>query len=257
MTVANRMATSAKEWSEIFKKYNSGTYNNQVNNPPPPPPPPRKERPNRKENKQNKKWIVVDYKLFTKGKPIAPNTLWILEQIPGFIVDRDMSPTLNMQGFWSSYNIPYFPFIYNISGYPEAYEKHGNSYSYEYCPRARIFRRDQGNVHNMESFKFIMRYNEWETDPLSLGNACNSISSRCDLNPPSQKPGPFGAIDAKVTSSQMVKMMAAEALCGPTNQDQPTFTWDMWKSTPHFGQPLYFDFPFVTMSPAQANGDEK
>jgi hypothetical protein len=56
--VANRMANSGSEWTSIFAKYNSGTYNNQ--------------------------WMVVDYKQFTPGKPIQPNTLWILEQIPGY-----------------------------------------------------------------------------------------------------------------------------------------------------------------------------
>lgn len=29
-------------------------------------------------------WMVIDTKLFVPGKPIQPNTLWIIEQIPGF-----------------------------------------------------------------------------------------------------------------------------------------------------------------------------
>ena len=28
--VANRMASSGKQWIDVFSKYNSGTYNNQV-----------------------------------------------------------------------------------------------------------------------------------------------------------------------------------------------------------------------------------
>lgn len=58
--VANRMASSGSEWSTIFAKYNSGTYNNQ--------------------------WMIVDNKLYTPGQPIQANTLWIAEQIPGYVV---------------------------------------------------------------------------------------------------------------------------------------------------------------------------
>lgn len=32
-------------------------------------------------------------------------------------------------------------------------------FSYELAPRAKIFRRDQGKVINLESMKYIMRYN--------------------------------------------------------------------------------------------------
>jgi hypothetical protein len=58
--VANRMASSGSEWSTIFSKYNSGTYNNQ--------------------------WMIVDNKLYSPNQPIQPNTLWICEQIPGYVV---------------------------------------------------------------------------------------------------------------------------------------------------------------------------
>jgi hypothetical protein len=40
-TVANRLALTGAEWVEIFKNYNSGTYNNQ--------------------------WMVVDYNQFRAG----------------------------------------------------------------------------------------------------------------------------------------------------------------------------------------------
>jgi hypothetical protein len=55
--VANRLATSAKEWTEIFSKYNSGTYNNQ--------------------------WMVVDFNLFEPGQALKDGTLYVLEQYPG------------------------------------------------------------------------------------------------------------------------------------------------------------------------------
>ena len=49
-------------------------------------------------------------------------------------------------GYWSSYNIPFYEDIYNMSGYFTAFEAHGTDFSYGLCPRAKIFRRDQGKV---------------------------------------------------------------------------------------------------------------
>ena len=49
-------------------------------------------------------------------------------------------------GYWSSYNIPFYEDIYNMSGYFTAFEAHGTDFSYSLCPRAKIFRRDQGKV---------------------------------------------------------------------------------------------------------------
>jgi len=95
-----------------------------------------------------------------------------------------------------------------------------------------------------------MRYNKWQTDPLSLGNSCNSISSRCDLNPPNMYPSPFGGIDCKVANSEMVSNLQTLAVCGPTWQSQPVFAWtEEWSSSPHYGQVDVFDFDFVMMQP--------
>lgn len=55
VTVASRQADSNPKWHQVFYEYNSGTYSNQ--------------------------WITVDYKLFTPGKPLVDNTLWISEQV--------------------------------------------------------------------------------------------------------------------------------------------------------------------------------
>ena len=78
--VANRLAYTGNDWVSIFERYNSGTYNNQ--------------------------WMVLDYKLFDAGKPLKPDTLWILEQLPGTVHMADMTLLLEKQGYWSSYNLP-------------------------------------------------------------------------------------------------------------------------------------------------------
>ena len=46
-----------------------------------------------------------------------------------------------------------------MSGYPEMKQRLGNQVSHQLCPRAEIFRRDQGTVTDMESFKHMLRYN--------------------------------------------------------------------------------------------------
>jgi len=228
--VANRMASSGKEWSDTFALYNSGTYNNQ--------------------------WQIVDYKLFTPGQPLQPNTLWIAEQIPGWVVSEDMTTTITSseQGYWPSYNVPYFPFVYNISGYNKF---KSNAFSYTACPRANIFRRDQGNVVDMPSFQHMMRYNQYQTDPLSMHDACNGISSRCDLNTPFVGKGggvhpyaPFGALDCKVTDDSMVPTRQSLAVSGPTWDSQPPFAWTgQWPTTPHYGHANVFAFNFESMTP--------
>lgn len=49
--------------------------------------------------------MIIDYNLFTPGSEIRPNTLWIAEQIPGWVVSADESEVLSSTGYWASYNI--------------------------------------------------------------------------------------------------------------------------------------------------------
>jgi hypothetical protein len=97
-------------------------------------------------HRYNNQWIIVDYKQFTPGESLGEGLLWIAEQIPGYVVSSDETATLEKTSYWASYNIPYFPFVYNISGYPPLYQKYGNEYSYQHCARANIFRRDVSKV---------------------------------------------------------------------------------------------------------------
>eukprot|EP01126_Amoeba_proteus_P031935 TRINITY_DN3122_c0_g2_i21.p1 TRINITY_DN3122_c0_g2~~TRINITY_DN3122_c0_g2_i21.p1 ORF type:complete len:123 (+),score=12.56 TRINITY_DN3122_c0_g2_i21:414-782(+) len=99
--------------------------------------------------------MIIDYKLYSPGQPLQPGTLWIAEQIPGYVETADVTDVLSQDGYWASYNIPYFPSIYNMSGYPAYYQKCGNSWSYSQCARAQIFRRDQSQVHTMEDMKHM------------------------------------------------------------------------------------------------------
>jgi hypothetical protein len=55
--------------------------------------------------------------------------------------------------------VPFHPKIYTLSGYGKMWEEYGDDFSYDLCPRAKIFRRDQAEVKDLDSLKHIMRYN--------------------------------------------------------------------------------------------------
>ncbi|KAH7964880.1 hypothetical protein HPB49_002205 [Dermacentor silvarum] len=230
--VANRLATTGKEWSELFAEQNSGTYNNQ--------------------------WMVVDYKKFKPGQPLPDGLLYVLEQLPHYINITDATHVLRNQSYWPSYNVPASEFIFNMSGSQKQVEKFGDWFTYDRTPRALIFKRDHGKVQDMDSMIKLMRYNDYQNDPLSRCNctppysAENAISARSDLNPPDGK-YPFGALghrghgstDMKLTNSSLFTNLEFTAVGGPTWDQVPPFQWstsglkdrhegqpDLWKFTP-------------------------
>uniref|UniRef100_A0A8C4QZ36 Phospholipase B-like n=1 Tax=Eptatretus burgeri TaxID=7764 RepID=A0A8C4QZ36_EPTBU len=230
--VANRLARNASHWAQIFKQHNSGTYNNQ--------------------------WMVVDYKAFKPGKASTENVLVVLEQMPGLVVVEDMTSKLYKEGYWASYNNPFFPTIRNASNQQELVDRYGPMFDHEQCPRARIFRRDQGSVTDVISMLKMMRYNDFQHDPLSLCPLCQphpnaelSIASRSDLNPANGSfPLPFlsqrchGATDAKISWSALHPTQNFFAQSGPTAAQQPLFCWSSspYAHYPHFGHPDCWNF---------------
>ncbi|KAL9959898.1 hypothetical protein ACROYT_G033271 [Oculina patagonica] len=220
--LANLMAHNGKEWAEVYKQYNSGTYNNQ--------------------------YMLLDLKQVELKKSLLRGALWVVEQIPGLVVSGDQTKILR-EGYWPSYNIPFYESIYNLSGFPEFVKKHGLSYSYQLAPRAMIFRRDQGKVVDIESMKYILRYNDYPHDPYSDNNPYNSICSRGDLLIPSDR-SPGGCYDTKVTDYSRAKSLMSEAISGPTYQGLPVFCWSNYSfPNKHVGLPDCYNFDFVTMKP--------
>ncbi|XP_006901078.1 PREDICTED: putative phospholipase B-like 2 [Elephantulus edwardii] len=231
--VANRMASDGAAWADVFKKYNSGTYNNQ--------------------------WMIVDYKAFVPGEPSpGSKVLTILEQIPGMVVVADKTEELYRKSYWASYNIPSFETVFNISGVQSLVAQYGDWFSYNGSPRAQIFLRNQSMVHDVDSMIQLMRYNDFLHDPLSWCKACtphpnaeNAISARSDLNPANGS-YPFqalhqrshGGIDVKVTSSALAKALSLRAVSGPTWDQLPPFQWSTspFRSQLHMGQPDLWKF---------------
>ena len=158
--------------------------------------------------------MIVDLNKFTPGQPLSSDVLWVGEQIPGLVEAADVTVQLE-RGYWPSYNVPYFERVYNLSGYPAMVQKYGPDESYQLAPRAKIFRRDQAGVVDLESLKAIMRYNDYKNDPYSEGNPYNAICSRGDLVS-GAKASPGGCYDTKVTNLTMARAMQAQIINGPT-----------------------------------------
>eukprot|EP01133_Synstelium_polycarpum_P003945 gene3945-4568_t len=157
-----------------------------------------------------------------------------------------MTPFLNKNGFWPSYNVPYFEYIYNISGYQGQLQKFGNSYSYTNCPRAQIFNRNATNVMDFLDMQDLMQFNNYVKDPLSMSSPMNAISSRADLL--SDNPKPFGGVDSKVTSLKQIKELSCTAISGPTHQGLGPFKWSAhpeWSNSSHVGLPDTWNFDWV------------
>lgn len=219
--LAHSLATTGAEWAEIFTQYNSGTYNNQ--------------------------YMVVDRSKVKLGHSVQDGALTVVEQIPGLVQSSDQTQALRL-GYWPSYNIPFHENIYNLSGYPKMWQDYGELFSYDLCPRAKIFRRDQSSVTDLASLKYIMRYNNYKKDPYTNKDPCKTICCRNDLK--AMNPSPGGCYDTKVTDYQMAENFRAEAVNGPTSQGGlPLFRWSNFKNTSHVGLPDFYNYTFVPMEP--------
>ena len=73
-----------------------------------------------------------------------------------YVKSGDQSVVLEA-GYWPSYNIPFYEDVFDMMGYSTAVKAHGTEFSYELCPRAKIFRRDQGKACtlSLKSFMYV------------------------------------------------------------------------------------------------------
>lgn len=195
--VANRMASDAESWVEVFSQNNGGTYNNE--------------------------WYILDRNKFVPGAAPAHGLLTVVNQLPTMIRAQDMSNALG-QGHVASYNVPAIKEVFDAAGYPKAVKAHGpETMSYTDCARALIFDRDQSKVKDIKSMKSMMQYNDYENDPLSQGHPMYAIASRGDKK--AEGAYAFGAIDAKVSTVSLADQGTIYAFSGPTPQQGP-FSFD-------------------------------
>ncbi|XP_065196534.1 putative phospholipase B-like 2 [Sycon ciliatum] len=236
--IANRLARSGADWARLFSRFNSGTYNNQ--------------------------WMVFDFSKFVRGRPLRPGALTVLEQQPGMVHSQDLTAHLNTERFWASYNRPYFGALMDSMKYlddsagEDELKFDLQQFNYTACVRGKIFARDQHKAVDLRSVFDLLRYNDFENDPLGkcrgkLGpTRCgtNAIAARADLTPfdvnapvvPLRHGRMFGATDCKVTSVQMMTRQEAYVVSGPTHQQQPVFNWRLSGFEKPHGHPDKFDF---------------
>jgi hypothetical protein len=113
------LAVDGAQWCSIFRRYNSGTYNNL--------------------------WMIVDYNKIDvnpqrgdeqntderTSSALKPGTLWLLEQTPpplrggndgggndsDGVTARDATPHLQKHGYWASYNVPFYAATRAVSAF--------------------------------------------------------------------------------------------------------------------------------------------
>ena len=65
--------------------------------------------------------------------------------------------------------------VYNMTGTRAAFEKFGNVWSYENCPRSRIFARDHSTIKDIPTFQRVMRSNDYNVCAATLLSLIRAI----------------------------------------------------------------------------------
>lgn len=202
--IANFLSETSLEWTQHFSKYSSGTYNDMF-------------------------MILDGKKIDLDKKIISDNSFYIIETLPNYTFVNDVTDYLK-RSYFPSYNVPFDKENYkisNISNYIKEKPFIRNRLDYNFCSRAKIFRRDQYKIKDIETMKKMMRYNNYTKDEFSLNQPSFSISSRADLSKTSSC---SGAYDAKLSSIKNIKGKKNKKIfiiSGPTyNDDIKPFNWN-------------------------------
>lgn len=231
LMAVNRLAKSAAHWSEMFTRTPESTY-------------------------YAAQWMVLDYNKFKAGEPPPPQTLWVTEVLPGMSHMEDKTEMLIAQGYWGSYNRPYFENIRELSGHAAAEKKAGSLYSYDKNPRATIFKKSGPEINSLFDMRGLMSRNMWPNSGVSPNGPGHEISARMDMS--GTTPFPNGGIDAKVTNSCLRRSLQVQAESGPSHGFLGPFAWkgpngrELWPGWPHVGLPNIWNFNFVQLSASGA-----
>ncbi len=231
--LSNQLATSGYNWAQQFSRYHSGTYTNQ--------------------------WMSLDLTKFQPGQLPESGFLTVYEEVPGLDHYEDQTQFLINNAYWPSYNVPFYPDIFQASGYAKVCQFDKNN-CYDTAPRAMIFKQYKDQVTDLKGGMWILSYNSWQNDTASQYDSCNAIACRGDLEPDAASVGAFGALDAKVALASDVKRNAGQrptfyARLGPTSDQQPVFCWSSFaesSSYSHNAHPDCFNFTWQQFPPSTA-----
>jgi hypothetical protein len=168
---------------------------------------------------------------------------------------RDVTDIFNEQGYWASFNAPWFKETFEMADYPKKIADsgdHGSYYSYDNCSRYLIFQRDAPNVKTFEEFKALLRQNNYENDTLGNGDPAQQICARYDLRPDNfswGQPRPYGGLDTKTTSVlRALAFLRFDAIGSPEYETHGpwSFASERFPGFQHDGLPELWNFNWTS-----------
>jgi hypothetical protein len=227
LMATNRLAKNGAHWTRLFQTQNTGTYTSQ--------------------------WMVTDYNRFKRRETIPDNTFWVLEAVPGHTHAQDMSYHLRKEGYWPSFNRPYFDDIREVSGFEAAQKSRGKIYSWLNNPRAEIFRTAAASVNTLSEMRMLMSRNFYPFTGVLPADPGHDISARMDLS--MNMAIPNGGIDAKIVNRCLFSKMQVQSISSPAHATVPAFEWtrtdgsETFPGYPHDGLPNIWNFEWVQQTP--------
>ena len=112
-------------------------------------------------------------------------------------------------------------------------------------------RRDHNKIHDIETMKNFMQYNDYLNDPFSHGEPGESIAARYDLR--ENRPLCYGTFDTKLSSVKEIKEKGKKTIYlygGATRQVEPpmNFNSKACENVTHVGIPDEPNNPWITFN---------
>lgn len=208
-------------------------------------------------------WVVVDYNQLSlynarNSELTKKGIIQVLEEVPSKVFSEDITNKFFEDGYFGSFNYPYFDESFHILGFSKFQELKVKGSDPSVNSRQFIIDKLHNQIHDIESFIKIISYNgfhepnpEFEDDP-SLNDPTNGIMARYDLL---QDADYFGGIDYKVLNLAYSKKQQFDTRLGPTmsNPQLPVLILDIpesnWRKKYFEGIPKRIDFKQILFVP--------